>query len=87
MATLALYERPSRCKIPVFLLQGDYKNAIATFEPWAIATGSLPPRVVNDLTYNLAQLNLAGDNPRKALTLLNKWFAAFGEARLRMLLV
>lgn len=60
----------------IYAAQGDYKNTVATFER-AIATGSLPPRVVNDLTYNLAQLNLAGDNPRKALTLLNKWFAAF----------
>ena len=56
--------------------KGDYDATIENFER-AIATGDLPPRVVSDLTYNLAQLNLAGDNPRKALTLLNKWFAAF----------
>ena len=60
----------------IYAAKGDYENTMATFER-AIATGSLPPRVVNELTYNLAKLNLAGDQPKKALTLINKWLAAF----------
>ena len=59
----------------IYAAKGDYENTMATFER-AIATGSLPPRVVNELTYNLAKLNLAGDQPKKALTLINKWLAA-----------
>ena len=54
--------------------KGDYPKTIASFER-AIASGDLPPRVVNDLTYNLAQLNLAEDRPEKALTLLTQWLA------------
>jgi tetratricopeptide (TPR) repeat protein len=57
----------------VFADKGDYTKTIQTFER-AINTGDLPPRVVSDLTYNLAQLNLAEDNPKKALQLLNRWF-------------
>lgn len=57
----------------VFADKGDYEKTIATFQR-AINTGDLPPRIVSDLTYNLAQLNLAEDNPKKALELLNKWF-------------
>lgn len=59
----------------IFAAKGDYENTIKTFER-AIATGDLPPRVVNDLTYNLAQLNLAGDRPKKALALITQWMAA-----------
>lgn len=59
----------------IYAAKGDYGQTIATFER-AIATGSLPPRVVNDLTYNLAQLNLAEDRPQKALALLTQWLAA-----------
>ena len=60
----------------IWAAKGDYKKTIETFEA-AIATGNLPPRVVNDISYNLAQLHLASDSPRKALALINKWFAAF----------
>ena len=61
--------------------KGDYQSAIDNFER-AIASGHLPPRVVNALTYYLAQLNLAEDRPQKALMILNAWFAAIeGEAR------
>ncbi len=52
---------------------GDYPKTIKTFEA-AIATGHLPVRVVNDLTYNLAQLNLAEGRHIKALALLARWF-------------
>lgn len=54
--------------------KGDYGKTIQFFER-AIATDDLPPRVVSDLTYNLAQLNLAEDRPQKALALLNRWFS------------
>ena len=60
----------------VYAGQGDYPKTIATFER-AIATGDLPARVVNSLSYNLAQLNLAEDRPEKAIELLDKWFADF----------
>lgn len=60
----------------VYAGQGDYPKTIATFER-AIATGDLPARVVNNLSYNLAQLNLAEDRPEKAIELLDKWFADF----------
>ncbi|MBL70027.1 MAG: hypothetical protein CML95_00545 [Rhodobiaceae bacterium] len=53
----------------------DYEATIAAFER-AIATGDLPPRVVSDLTYGLAQLHLAKERPRKSLELMDKWFAA-----------
>ena len=53
----------------------DYEATIGAFER-AIATGDLPPRVVSDLTYGLAQLHLAKERPRKSLELIDKWFAA-----------
>lgn len=53
----------------------DYEATIGAFER-AIATGDLPPRVVSDLTYGLAQLHLAKERPRKSLELMDKWFAA-----------
>ena len=53
----------------------DYGSAIGAFES-AITTGDLPPRVVSDLTYGLAQLYLAKERPRKSLELMEKWFAA-----------
>ncbi len=59
----------------VFAAQGDFGETISTFER-ALETGNLPPRVANDLTYNLAQLNLAEDRPEKALQLLIQWLAA-----------
>ena len=59
----------------VFAAQGDFGKTISTFER-ALETGNLPPRVANDLTYNLAQLNLAEDRPEKALQLLTQWLAA-----------
>jgi tetratricopeptide (TPR) repeat protein len=58
----------------VFADKGEYSKTMRAFEE-AIATGSLPPRVVSDITYNLAQLNLAEGNTQKALGLLNKWFS------------
>ena len=51
----------------VFADKGDYEKTIATFQR-AINTGDLPPRIVSDLTYNLAQLNLAEDNPKRRLS-------------------
>ena len=60
----------------IYAAKGDYQNTVAAFEK-AIATGSLPPRVVNDLTYNLAQLTLADGKAKKSLALLEKWFANF----------
>ena len=53
----------------------DYEATIGAFER-AIATGDLPPRVVSDLTYGLAQLHLAKERPRKSLQLMDQWFAA-----------
>ena len=53
----------------------DYEATIGAFER-AIATGDLPPRVVSDLTYGLAQLHLAKERPRKSLQLMEQWFAA-----------
>ena len=65
----------------VHATKGDHQSAIDSFER-AIASGHLPLRVVNALTYYLAQLNLAEDRPQKALMILNAWFAAIdGEAR------
>lgn len=58
----------------VYADKGDYARTMQLFER-AIATGDLPPRIVNDLTYNLAQLNLAEGKNQKALDLLNRWFA------------
>lgn len=59
----------------VYADKGDYKRTMQIFER-AVATGDLPPRVVSDLTYNLAQLNLAEGNNQKALDLLNRWFSS-----------
>lgn len=59
----------------VHAAKDDYANTIASFEK-AIATGHLPPRVVSDLRYNLAQLNLAEGRARKAKTILDAWFAS-----------
>ena len=55
--------------------KGDYAATMASFGQ-AIASGHLPPRVVNDLTYNLAQINLAEGNAAAARRLLDTWFAA-----------
>lgn len=52
----------------------DYDATIASFEK-AMATGELAPGVVSDLTYGLAQLHLAKERPRKALQLVDRWFA------------
>ena len=53
--------------------KGDYKRAAREFQR-AIDMGVLPDNVVNDITFNLAQLYLAEDQTNKALKLLNKWF-------------
>lgn len=58
----------------IYAAQGDYPKTIETFER-AVATGHLPPRVVSDLTYNLAQLYLADGQGQKSLRLLESWFA------------
>jgi len=58
----------------VYAAKEDYDATIAAFER-AIQTGELPPRVVSDLTYGLAQLHLAKDRPRKSLQLIDEWFA------------
>ncbi len=62
----------------IYAAQGDYARTIKTFER-ALAVGALPQGVVNDITYNLAQLNLAEDNTVKARDLLLRWFAAQPE--------
>lgn len=58
----------------VHYAKGDYATTIAAFEA-ALATGELPPRVVSDLTYNLAQLHLTEGRAETALDLLSGWFA------------
>lgn len=60
--------------------QGNYAKTIEAFEA-AVAGGHLPPRMVSQLRYNLAQLYLAEGQTRKAEQLLTQWFAALdGEA-------
>ncbi|HCL48791.1 MAG TPA: hypothetical protein DHW86_04675, partial [Rhodobiaceae bacterium] len=55
--------------------KGDYPATIGAFER-AIQTGDLPQGIVLSLTYNLAQLNLADQKPKKALVLMQQWFDA-----------
>lgn len=62
----------------VHAAKDDYGKTIESFQR-AIATGSLPPRVVSDLTYNLAQLNLAEQRPQQAKQLLAQWFAGLDK--------
>ena len=54
--------------------QGNYANTIQAFEK-AANSGDLPPRVVSDLIYNLAQLNLAEGLGAPALDYITRWFA------------
>ena len=54
--------------------QGNYANTIQAFEK-AANSGDLPPRVVSDLIYNLAQLNLAEGLSERALDYITRWFA------------
>ena len=54
--------------------QGNYANTIQAFEK-AANSGDLPPRVVSDLIYNLAQLNLAEGLSARALDYITRWFA------------
>ena len=54
--------------------QGNYANTIQAFEK-AANSGDLPPRVVSDLIYNLAQLNLAEGLNARALDYITRWFA------------
>lgn len=58
----------------VYAGQGDYVKTIAAFEE-AANSGDLPPRVVSDLVYNLAQLNLAEGRNARALDYMTRWFA------------
>ena len=58
--------------------KGDYPATIGAFER-AIQTGDLPQGIVLSLTYNLAQLNLADQKPKKALVLMQQWFDAQDE--------
>ena len=53
--------------------QGNYANTIQAFEK-AANSGDLPPRVVSDLIYNLAQLNLAEGLSERALDYITRWF-------------
>ena len=53
--------------------QGNYANTIQAFEK-AANSGDLPPRVVSDLIYNLAQLNLAEGLSARALDYITRWF-------------
>ena len=54
--------------------QGNYAKTIQAFEK-AANSGDLPPRVVSDLVYNLAQLNLAEGRSARALEYITRWFA------------
>ena len=54
--------------------QGNYAKTIQAFEK-AANSGDLPPRVVSDLIYNLAQLNLAEGRSARALDYIIRWFA------------
>ena len=58
----------------VYAGQGDYAKTIQAFEK-AANSGDLPPRVVSDLIYNLAQLNLAEGRSARALDYITRWFA------------
>jgi tetratricopeptide (TPR) repeat protein len=58
----------------VYAGQGDYTKTIQAFEK-AANSGDLPPRVVSDLIYNLAQLNLAEGRSARALDYITRWFA------------
>lgn len=71
------YEKAVAIQTSGYIYAGkeDYEATIDAFER-AIATGDLPPRVVSDLTYGLAQLHLAKERPRKSLQLMDQWFAA-----------
>ena len=71
------YEKAVAIQTSGYIYAGkeDYEATIGAFEH-AIATGDLPPRVVSDLTYGLAQLHLAKERPRKSLQLMDQWFAA-----------
>ena len=71
------YEKAVAIQTSGYIYAGkeDYESTIGAFER-AIATGDLPPRVVSDLTYGLAQLHLAKERPRKSLQLMEQWFAA-----------
>ena len=62
----------------VHAAKGDFEAAATAFQA-ALATGALPPRVVSDLTYNLAQLHLAEGRAAQALELLDKWFAGLDK--------
>jgi len=54
--------------------QGNYAKTIQAFEK-AANSGDLPPRLVSDLIYNLAQLNLAEGRSARALDYIIRWFA------------
>ena len=58
----------------VYAGQGDYAKTIQAFEK-AANSDDLPPRVVSDLIYNLAQLNLAEGRSARALDYITRWFA------------
>ena len=53
--------------------QGNYAKTIQAFEK-AANSGDLPSRVVSDLIYNLAQLNLAEGRNAPALDYISRWF-------------
>ena len=59
----------------VYAGQGNYAKTIQAFEK-AANSGDLPPRVVSDLIYNLAQLNLAEGRNALALDYITRWFAS-----------
>ena len=61
----------------VYAGQGDYAKTIQAFEK-AGNSGDLPPRVVSDRIYNLAQLNLAEGRSARALDYITRWFATVG---------
>ncbi|MDD9841606.1 MAG: tetratricopeptide repeat protein, partial [Alphaproteobacteria bacterium] len=52
--------------------KGDYERAGRAFER-AINMGVLPEQVENDLIFNLAQIYLAEDQPKRSLAYLNRW--------------
>ena len=76
-ANFSAYEKAVALQTEGFVYagQGNYAKTIQAFEK-AANSGDLPPRVVSDLIYNLAQLNLAEGRNALALDYITRWFAS-----------
>lgn len=75
-AKFSAYEKAVALQMEGFVHadQGNYAKTIQAFEK-AANSGDLPPRLVSDLIYNLAQLNLAEGRSARALDYITRWFA------------